>query len=93
MEAIILDETVLNPFKSGRVTTGKQGIVPVGSKIFYVDENDQVLHTLYVSKDGFFEFKELAPNQSVILKADVPGMSATELSISLNDDDKTPLNW
>lgn len=91
MEAIVLDESVLNPLKSGRISIGKQGIIPIGSKIFYVDEQDQVLHTVYVSKDGFFAFKELTSNQPVILKAEVPGIGPNEVRIALKNNDDTTI--
>lgn len=61
-------------------------LVPVNSKVYYLDENGSVLDSSYISKDGDFSFKQLKDGMNYILKPSIAGYDISELRIDLIDE-------
>lgn len=57
--------------------------IPIGTKVFYLDQNEQVIDSVMVSKDGYFEFKPLARLQGFRLKPVMPANDTSGLTLVL----------
>lgn len=64
---------------------GTNESVPLGSRVLYLDGDSNVLDTAYVSKDGFFEFRQLSDEQDYILMPELTGLDRANLNIRLID--------
>lgn len=86
-KVVALNESVLgNVMKWKLKLFGNSNTITVGSRILYLDGEDNVIDTVYVSKDGFFEYKKLSSD--VILKPLIEVEDGSPISISLVEDEK-----
>lgn len=61
-------------------------LLPLGSKVMYLDEEGNVIDSAQVSIDGYFEYKRLDDGRNYILKPMVVGIDNSSLRITLLDD-------
>jgi tetratricopeptide (TPR) repeat protein len=81
---IALDEKVLGEVLKWRMRLiGDARSITIGSRVLYLDGNGTVIDTVYVSKDGYFEFKKLTAE--FILKPIIEDVENPTLSIELID--------
>jgi hypothetical protein len=67
--AIALKDEVLGNVLKWRLSfKDPEKLVPLGSMIYYMDEDQNIVDSVYISKDGFFEFKKLSNDQHYVLK-------------------------
>jgi hypothetical protein len=62
-------------------------LIPLGSKVMYLDENGNVIDSAQVSIDGYFEYKKLVNGGNFILKPIVLGTDNSALQITLIDEE------
>jgi len=87
---IALDEKVLGKVLKWRMRLiGDSRSVTVGSRVLYLDGDGNVIDTVYVSKDGYFEFKKLTAE--FILKPIIDDVENPSLSIELINNEKIEL--
>ncbi len=83
---IALDEKVLGKVLKWRMRLiGDSRSVIIGSRVLYLDGDGTVIDTVYVSKDGYFEFKKLTAQ--FILKPIIEDLENPTLSIELIDNE------
>lgn len=81
---VALNDNVLgNTTKWHLQNRGDGGRIPLGSKILYIDDGGKAIDTAYVSKDGFFEFKRLLPEQNYVLKPVLANETKVDLTVTL----------
>lgn len=84
---IAIDDEILGKVVKWKIALNdSEKLLPVNSKVYYMDEEGSVIDSSYVSKDGFFAFKQLAAGMNYILKPAVDGMDASQLRIDLIDE-------
>jgi hypothetical protein len=86
MEAIAINA---NAFQSGhrlQLLKTDGHMLPIGSRIMFLDQANKPLDSVYVSKDGFFEYSELAQQPGIQLVPEAPGLNLQSLSIILESD-------
>ncbi|NQV52140.1 MAG: PD40 domain-containing protein [Flavobacteriales bacterium] len=84
---IAIDDEVLGKVVKWKIALNdSEKLMPVNSKVYYMDEEGSVIDSSYLSKDGFFAFKQLAVGMNYILKPAVEGMDASQLRIDLVDE-------
>ncbi|GAB5539215.1 MAG: hypothetical protein Salg2KO_13180 [Salibacteraceae bacterium] len=67
--AIGLAENVLGDAVKWRLLNkDPKKLLPIGTKVYYMDEENTIIDSAYVSKDGFFEYKPLDSDQQLILR-------------------------
>jgi hypothetical protein len=83
VKAIAIDDKVLGNLLKWRLSFKDDSkAIPLGSMVYYLDKEEQVIDSSYVSKDGYFEYKKLDPRETYILK---PSLSlADTLSLEIN---------
>lgn len=87
---IALDEKVLGGVLKWRMRLiGDSRSVTIGSRVLYLDGNGSVIDTVYVSKDGYFEFKKLTAEY--ILKPIIDDVENPTLSIELIENEQVKL--
>jgi len=57
--------------------------VPIGSKVYFLDENDAIIDSAYISKDGYFAYKKLMADGNVRIKPVVDGADNSQLNLEL----------
>jgi hypothetical protein len=89
-QVIALDEKVLgNVLKWKLRLFGNNNTATVGSRVLYLDGEGNVIDTVYVSKEGFFEYKKLSSES--ILRPILDLEDGSGMEISLMDEGKTIL--
>ncbi|MEQ9186782.1 MAG: hypothetical protein RLP15_03545 [Cryomorphaceae bacterium] len=83
---IAIDDDVLGKVVKWKIALNdSEKLMPVNSKVYYMNEDGDVIDSSYVSKDGFFAFKQLDPGMNYILKPSIEGLDASQLNIRLVD--------
>lgn len=90
-KVVALNESVLGNVMKWKIKLfGDSNTITVGSRILYLDGKGNVLDTVYVSKDGFFEYKKLASD--MVLKPLIEVEDGTPISISLIENEKVVMD-
>jgi hypothetical protein len=90
---VALKDNVLGNSKKWQIhARNESGRIPLGSKMLYLDTNGKVIDTAFVSKDGFFEFKELLADQQYILKPILASENDVTLEVKLLNNSATDKN-
>lgn len=84
---VSLDEKVLGNVLRWRLqyATADEN-VPIGTKVYFYDEEGNVTDTVLVSKDGYFLYKKLDQNESYILKPVLDDKDSMPLVVKLMEE-------
>ena len=82
----INDKTLGNVMKWQLTLREGPSLIPLGSMVYYLNQKGETIYSSYVSKDGFFEFKKLSPDESYILKPVLSSGETADVEIgAIND--------
>ena len=83
IKAIAIKDDILGKVLKWRLSfINDSKMIPLGSIVYYLNQQGQIIDSSYVSKDGYFEYKKLDPPETYILK---PSLSVADtLSLEIN---------
>ncbi|MDC1221232.1 hypothetical protein N8Z47_01030 [Salibacteraceae bacterium] len=90
VKAIAIDDKVLGNVLKWRLSFKDDSkAIPLGSMVYYLDKEEQVIDSSYVSKDGYFEYKKLNPDEVIIIRPVIVSSGLLDLNITaINDASK-----
>ena len=88
--AVGLDDRVLGYNIKWQLTTRDKKLLPLGTKVYYLNKNQERIDSAYVSKDGYFELKKLAAETPIILEPRL-AIDIMDLEIELIDNKGNPM--
>jgi len=80
--AALKDEALGDVLKWRIQLANSTDLIPLGSVVYYLDENQNIVDSVFVSKDGYFEYKPLM-NENYALLPKLKNIDNSELDILL----------